>query len=58
MVRGMSECVKQAAPTVDKEALKKYSADKIAECGASVVTSDEFGSKLDVYKRQTLAGAH
>ena len=42
----MSECVKQAAPTVDKEALKKYSADKIAECGASVVTSDEFGYKL------------
>lgn len=43
---GMSECVKQATPTVDKEALKKYSADKIAECGASVVTSDEFGYKL------------
>ena len=35
------------APKIDKEALKKYSAQEIAEVGAKLVVEDVFGYEVD-----------
>lgn len=45
--RGMTECIRQAAPTVDKEALKKYSAEQIAEIGGTLTVEDEFWYEIN-----------
>lgn len=45
---GMQECVVSPEPRVDKEALKKYSADVIAETGAVLIVRDEFGYEVNM----------
>ena len=44
---GKRECVVYPAPKIDKEALKKYSAQEIAEVGAKLVVEDVFGYEVD-----------
>lgn len=44
---GKKECVVYPAPKIDKEALKKYSAQEIAEVGAKLVVEDVFGYEID-----------
>ena len=45
--RGMDECVNQPDPKVDKEALKKYGADIVAEVGATLTVEDVFGYEIN-----------
>ena len=47
---GMNECVVSPEPRVDKDALKKYSADVIAETGATLTVEDVFGYEVDMEK--------
>ena len=47
---GMQECVVVPEAKVDKEALKKYSADIIAETGATLTVEDVFGYEIDMEK--------
>lgn len=45
--RGMDECVNQPDPKIDKEALKKYGADIVAEVGATLTVEDVFGYEIN-----------
>ena len=45
---GMHECVSKPEPRVDKEALKKYSPDVIAETGATLTVEDVFGYEVNM----------
>lgn len=44
----MDECVSIPEPRVDKEALKKYSPDVIAETGATLTVEDVFGYEVNM----------
>lgn len=48
--RGMNECVIKPPARVDKNALAKYSADEIAQIGASLEVEDTFGYEVDQTK--------
>lgn len=41
--KGMTDCIVQPDARVDKDALKKYSAEQIAEVGATLTVEDVFG---------------
>lgn len=45
--RGMDECINQPEAKVDKEALKKYGADVVAEVGATLTVTDVFGYEIN-----------
>lgn len=42
IARGMSDCVKQAEPKIDKEALRKYPTANIVAVGAGIKVDDVF----------------
>lgn len=44
---GMADCINQPEPKVDKEALKKHSAERIAEVGASLKIEDTFSYEVN-----------
>ena len=44
---GMLDCIHQPEPTVNREALKKYSAEQIAQTGATLTVEDVFGYEID-----------
>lgn len=46
--KGMSDCVVQPDARVDKEALKKYGAEQVAEVGATLIVEDVFGYDVNV----------
>lgn len=43
---GMDECVVQPPPKVDKDALRKYGADAVAEVGGTLISKDVFGYEI------------
>lgn len=45
--RGMNDCVTIPDPKIDKEALKKHSAEEIASVGAVLEVEDVFGYEVD-----------
>ena len=45
--KGLEECIREHEPTVNKEALGKYSAEKIMEVGATIVYKDNFRFELN-----------
>ena len=47
---GMTDCIVQPPAKIDKNALKKYSPDKIIEAGASIKTGESFGYDVDKTK--------
>lgn len=47
--RGMLECITHPEPKIDKDALKKYSAEEIAEVGAKLDVEDVFGYDVDMH---------
>lgn len=48
--KDMADCVVQPEPRVDKDALKKYGAEQIAEVGATLIVEDVFGYDVDAAK--------
>lgn len=44
---GMVDCINQPDPKVDKEALKKHSAERIAEVGATLKIEDTFSYEVN-----------
>lgn len=46
----MLDCIVQPPAKVDKNALKKYSAERIIEAGASIKTAETFGYDIDMTK--------
>ena len=44
---GMLDCINVPEPTVNREALKKYSAEQIAQTGATLTVEDVFGYELN-----------
>lgn len=44
---GMTDCINQPDPKVDKDALKKHSAERIAEVGASLKIEDTFSYEVN-----------
>ena len=50
--KGMTDCINQPDPKVDKEALKKYPASEIIAVGASLVVDDVFGYDVDMERIQ------
>lgn len=51
--KGMTDCIVQPDARVDKDALKKYSAEQIAEIGATLTVEDVFGYDVNA---ETLKG--
>lgn len=51
---GMKDCVIHQPDKVDKNALRKYSDDKILSVGATVKVSETFGYEVDAEKIETL----
>ena len=47
---GMLDCISVPEPTVNREALKKYSAEQIALTGATLTVEDVFGYEIDEEK--------
>lgn len=43
---GMDECVVEPPAKVDKDALRKYGADKVAEVGGTLISKDVFGYEV------------
>ena len=48
--KGMTDCITQPDPKVDKDALKKYGAEQVAEVGATLIVEDVFGYDVDAAK--------
>ena len=48
--KGMTDCITQPDPKVDKVALKKYGAELVAEVGATLIVEDVFGYDVDAAK--------
>ena len=46
--KGMTDCIVQPDPKVDKDALKKYGAEQVAEVGATLIVEDVFGYDVNV----------
>ena len=46
--KGMTDCITQPDPKVDKDALKKYGAEQVAEVGATLIVEDVFGYDVNV----------
>ncbi|MGN1006645.1 MAG: host-nuclease inhibitor Gam family protein [Aristaeellaceae bacterium] len=44
---GMTDCIKESEPRVDKDALRKYGADRIAEVGATLSVEETFGYEIN-----------
>lgn len=47
VAKGMSDCVKQAEPKIDKDALRKYPTADIVEAGAGIKVEDVFWYEPD-----------
>ena len=46
--KGMTDCIVQPDPKVDKDALKKYGAEQVADVGATLIVEDVFGYDVNV----------
>lgn len=46
-MEGMADCIVQPPPKVSKDALRKYSDEKIISIGATVKTKETFGYEID-----------
>lgn len=44
---GMTDCIKESEPRVDKDALRKYGAERIAEIGATLSVEETFGYEIN-----------
>lgn len=55
--KGMLDCIRQAKATIDKDALKKYTAAEIAAVGAELIEEEAFGYTLDQEKLENVEGA-
>lgn len=44
---GMQDCVKEAEPKVDKDALRRYGAERVAEVGAVLSVEETFGYEIN-----------
>ena len=48
--KGMTDCIVQPDARINKNALKKYGAEQVAEVGATLIVEDVFGYDVDVAK--------
>lgn len=44
---GMNECIKEADPKIDKDALRKYGSERITEVGGSLCVEETFGYEIN-----------
>ena len=54
-VLGMIDCIKESEPKVDKDALRKYGAERIAEVGATLSVEETFGYEINDIKIKSTA---
>lgn len=51
---GMDDCIKAVEPKIDKDALRRYGADRITEVGGSLSVEETFGYEINDNTIQTL----
>lgn len=52
---GMQDCIKEKEPAVDRDALRKYGAERIAEVGATLNVEEIFGYEINEMRIESTA---